>query len=212
MRHLQHLKNTDATCEQRFADINEKQLHPEDDGLQHVNNIVTTPIYNNCNKKNLRKNRRQVLRIRACLGHGWSGSLLLASSAAHATALGCGCAVRGGGLHPCGLVTQLDRRTGATPLAPAWGRCVRDAWLRIGWPTSEARMAAVNRGLGREVWETCAAASRTRSSRRSSLGPSPPAQPPLIRCGARGGAPCGRFLELGARRRAHCVDGWKRAS
>jgi hypothetical protein len=69
-------------------------------------------------------------------------------------------------------------------------------------------------GLGRgEVREACGAASHTRCSRRSSLGPSPPAQPPLIRRGARGGAPCGRFLELGARRRAHHVegsDGWKR--
>jgi hypothetical protein len=51
MRHLQHLKNTDATCEQRFADINEKRLHPEDDRLQHVNNIVTTPQQKRSQKK-----------------------------------------------------------------------------------------------------------------------------------------------------------------
>jgi hypothetical protein len=69
MRHLQHLKNTDATCAQRFANINEKQLHPEDDRLQHVKNTVTTSIYNNCNVKKV-QNRRQILRIRRALAMG----------------------------------------------------------------------------------------------------------------------------------------------
>jgi hypothetical protein len=79
---------------------------------------------------------------------------------------------RQGGLHPSDLVTQLDRRTGATPPAPAWGRCVRDC-ASAGRP--RRLECSGEQGLGRgEVWETCGAASRTRSSRRSSLGPSPP--------------------------------------
>jgi hypothetical protein len=194
MRHLQHLKNTDATCEQRFADINEKQLHPEDDGLQHVNNIVTTPIYNNCNKKNLRKNRRQVLRIRACLGHGWSGSLLLASSAAHATALGCGCAVRGGGAPP------LRPRHTARPAHGSNSSSPRMGPLRAGCVTAH-RLADLGGSHGsgeqrareRSVGDVCgsipdaklatelpgaissgaASSDPVRSSRRSSLRPLP---------------------------------------
>jgi hypothetical protein len=51
MGHLQHVKNTGATCVQRFTNINEERLHPEDERLQHVKNTVTTPIYNNCNIK-----------------------------------------------------------------------------------------------------------------------------------------------------------------
>jgi hypothetical protein len=45
MGHLKHVKNTGAN-------INENLLHPEDEWLQHIKNIVTTPIYNDCNIKN----------------------------------------------------------------------------------------------------------------------------------------------------------------
>jgi hypothetical protein len=57
MGHLQHVKNTGATCVQRFTNINEERLHPEDERLQHVKNTVTTPIYNNCNIKKIPKQR-----------------------------------------------------------------------------------------------------------------------------------------------------------
>jgi hypothetical protein len=40
MGHLQHLKNTNTTCVQWFANINEKQLHPEYERLQHVKNNI----------------------------------------------------------------------------------------------------------------------------------------------------------------------------
>jgi hypothetical protein len=122
MRHLQHLKNTDATCEQRFADINEKRLHPEDDRLQHVNNIVTTPQQKRSQKK------QEAGPSHPRVPWPWV-ERQLAASELRGPRRRPGMRLRrpGGGLHPSGLVTQLDRRTGATPPAPAWGRCVRDA-------------------------------------------------------------------------------------
>jgi hypothetical protein len=53
MGHLQHVKNTGAN-------INENQLHPEDERLQHIKNTVTTPIYNDCNIKKISKQRPKI--------------------------------------------------------------------------------------------------------------------------------------------------------
>jgi hypothetical protein len=56
---LKHSHETLAICQEHgcnmcamICNINKKQLYHEDDRLQHVKNIVTTPIYNICNIKN----------------------------------------------------------------------------------------------------------------------------------------------------------------
>jgi hypothetical protein len=56
---LKHSHETLATYQEHgcnmctmICNINEKRLYHEDDRLQHVKNIVTTPIHNICNIKN----------------------------------------------------------------------------------------------------------------------------------------------------------------
>jgi hypothetical protein len=53
---LKHSHGTLATCREpgcnlctTICNINENRLHHEGDRLQHAKNIVTTPVYNNCN-------------------------------------------------------------------------------------------------------------------------------------------------------------------
>jgi hypothetical protein len=56
---LKYSHETLAICQEHgcnmctmICNINEKRLYHEDDRLQHVKNIVTTPIYNICNIQN----------------------------------------------------------------------------------------------------------------------------------------------------------------
>jgi hypothetical protein len=138
MRHLQHLKNKDATCAQRFANINEKRLHPEDDRLQHVKNTVTTLIYNNCNIKIPEKTRGRS--FASGVPWPWVERRLAAGELRgprrhpgmrppvgelHPVGMGGGCAV--GGAPPLRPRRTARSTHGSNSSRPAWGRCVRDA-------------------------------------------------------------------------------------
>jgi hypothetical protein len=71
---MQHVRND--------LQRNKKRLYHEDGRLQHVKNIVSTPIYNICNIKKQKKRRRQVLRGQ----RGGSGGRSASSDASHPTA------------------------------------------------------------------------------------------------------------------------------
>jgi hypothetical protein len=171
MRHLQHLKNTNATCVQRFANINEKWLHLEDERLQHVKNTITTLIYNNCNIKKSQKNRRQVLRVQHALAMGGAAARCWRAPRPTPSPWD---AASGGGLHPVGLGCGRRQRRGcphpaasALPIVSSvrWRPARARARSPPPWPSgaphggSHPRMAGMTLPRATREWRSFAACS-----------------------------------------------------